>query len=92
MLPLRRFFRKGIKKMLKIPLVWVKPLCMTAVLVGIFAVVSGSWITGLCLLLGAYLLEKSCYCCPVCKKKLDMKAPLFRGARCPGCGAVLREP
>ena len=28
----------------------------------------------LCLLLGAYLLEKSCYRCPHCGKKLDMKS------------------
>lgn len=47
---------------------------------GIFAVAAGSWITGLCLLLGAYLLEKSCYRCPHCGKKLDMKYPLFKAA------------
>ena len=45
----------------RIPLQYVKPVCIAAVLVGIFAVAAGSWITGLCLLLGAYLLEKSCY-------------------------------
>ena len=57
----------------RIPLQYVKPVCIAAVLVGIFAVAAGSWITGLCLLLGAYLLEKSCYRCPHCGKKLDMK-------------------
>lgn len=75
-----------------IPLAWTKPICMIATVTGIFAVVSGSWITGLCLLLGSYLFEKNFYRCPVCKKKLDMKAPLLRGARCPGCGSPLREP
>ena len=50
----------------RIPLQYVKPVCIAAVLVGIFAVAAGSWITGLCLLLGAYLLEKSCYRCPHC--------------------------
>ena len=62
----------------RIPLQYVKPVCIAAVLVGIFAVAAGSWITGLCLLLGAYLLEKSCYRCPHCGKKLDMKYPLFK--------------
>ena len=48
-------------KLLKInlPLPAVKAVCMAAVLIGIFAVVAGSWITGLCLLVGAYLLERS---------------------------------
>ena len=75
----------------KIPLVYVKPVCAAAVLLGIFGLAAGRWITGLCFLLGSYLLEKSCYLCPACGKKLDMKYPLFRGAVCPGCGAVLRE-
>ena len=56
----------------RIPLQYVKPVCIAAVLVGIFAVAAGSWITGLCLLLGAYLLEKSCYRCPHCGKNLDI--------------------
>lgn len=79
-------------KLLKIdiPLPAVKAICMVAVLIGIFAVVAGSWITGLCLLLGAYLFERSKYRCPECGKKLDMKAPTFPGCRCPGCGAELR--
>lgn len=33
----------------RIPLQYVKPVCIAAVLVGIFAVAAGSWITGLCL-------------------------------------------
>jgi len=75
---------------LNLPLPAVKIICMVAVLVGIFALVAGSWITGLCLLLGAYLFEKNLYRCPECGKKLDMKAPTFPGCRCPGCGAELR--
>ena len=74
----------------KLDLRWVKPVCVGAVLVGVFALAAGSWITGLCLLLGSYLLEKSQYRCPHCGKKLDMKAPLFRGNCCPACGGVLR--
>ena len=73
------------------PLGYVKPVCMAAVLCGIFFLVSGSWIAGLCMLLGSYLFEKSMYRCPHCGKRLDMKAPLFRGSRCPGCAGVLRQ-
>lgn len=76
---------------IKIPLACVKPVCAAAVLAGIFGLVAGRWITGLCFLLGSFLLERSCYLCPVCGKKLDMKYPLFRGTVCPACGAVLRE-
>lgn len=79
---------KAIK--IKLPLPAVKGICVAAVLTGIFAVVAGSWITGLCLLLGAYLFEKNLYCCPTCGKKLDMKAPVFPGSHCPKCGAELR--
>ena len=63
---------------------------MLAALTGIFALASGSWITALCLLLGAYLFEKNLYRCQVCGKKLDMKAPVFPGSHFPGCGAELR--
>ena len=41
----------------RIPLQYVKPVCIAAVLVGIFAVAAGSWITGLCLLLGIPMEE-----------------------------------
>ena len=71
----------------RIPLQYVKPVCIAAVLVGIFAVAAGSWITGLCLLLGAYLLEKSCYRCPHCGKHLGRE----RGNTCPHCGRSLTE-
>ena len=37
-----------------------------------------------------YLLEKSCYRCPHCGNKLDMKYPLFKGSCCPACKAELR--
>ena len=75
----------------RVPLPLVKPICIAAVLIGIFAVTAGSWITGLCLLLGAYLLEKNCYRCPHCGKKLDMKYPLFKGSYCPACKVELRS-
>ena len=69
----------------------VKPGCIAAVFFGIFFLASGRWAAALCMLLGSYLFEKSMYRCPACGKKLDMKYPLPRGARCPFCGAVLRE-
>ena len=75
-----------------VPLRYVKPACIAAVLIGVFAVAAGSWITGLCLLLGAYILEKSSYHCPACGKKLDMKHPLFPGCCCPACKTQLRPP
>lgn len=81
--------KKWIK--IQIPLRYVKRICVGAVFVGLLFVVSGMWAAGLCMLLGAYILEKSQYCCPVCGKKLDMKYPLFRGACCPFCRAKLRE-
>ena len=52
----------------RIPLQYVKPVCIAAVLVGIFAVAAGSWITGLCLLLGAYLLRKAATAAPTAAK------------------------
>lgn len=75
----------------KIPLRYVKVICIASALGGIVGLAAGRWITGLCLLLGSYLLEKSRYRCPVCGKRLDMKYPLLRGAVCPVCGAELRE-
>lgn len=72
-------------------LAMVKPVCIGAVFLGIFFFAAGRWAAALCMLLGSYLLEKSMYRCPACKKKLDMKYPLPKGARCPFCGAVLRE-
>lgn len=41
------------KLTIRVPLHLVKPTCIAAVLVGIFAVTAGSWITGLCLLPGS---------------------------------------
>lgn len=81
--------RKWIK--VSIPLIYVKPLCMAAVIAGIFFLVAGSWVAGLCMLLGAYILEKHNYCCPECGRKLDMKHPLMKEARCPFCKGSLRE-
>ena len=78
------------KFVVQIPLTWVKPICITAALCGVVGLAAGSWITGLCLLLGSYLLEKSCYRCPHCGKKLDMKYPLFKGSCCPACRVELR--
>lgn len=75
----------------EIPLPWVKRICIAAVFMGLIFIVSGIWIAGLCMLLGAYILEKSRYCCPKCGKKLDMKYPLMHGACCPACRAKLRD-
>ena len=71
---------------IKISLAMVKPICIGAVLLGIFF-----FAAALCMLLGSYLFEKSMYRCPACGKKLDMKYPLMKGARCPFCGHILRE-
>lgn len=75
----------------RIPLRVVKPVCIVAAIGGIVALAAGSWITGLCLVLGSYLMEKNTYRCPTCGKGLDMKRPLFHGSCCPFCGAKLRE-
>lgn len=81
------------KRLLKVtvPLRLVKPVCMAAVLLGIVFLVAGSWIAGLCMILGAYILEKSAYRCPVCRRNLDMKRPLMKGGKCPFCKAELRK-
>lgn len=73
----------------KLPLKAVKPVCAAAVVTGLFFVVAGSWAAGLCMLLGAWILEKNLYRCPLCRHPLDMKRPLFRGARCPSCSGEL---
>lgn len=75
----------------KLPLNLVKPICMAATLLGAFFLVSGSWVAGLCMLLGSYLMEKSLYCCHHCGKKLDMKHPFSRSARCPFCKEALQN-
>lgn len=76
---------------IQMPLLWVKGICMAAVLMGILFLVSGIWVSGLCMLLGAYILEKSQYCCPKCGKRLDMKHPLRKDACCPFCREPLRR-
>lgn len=68
-----------------IPLQVVKLVCMAAVIAGIFFFVAGSWIGGLCLLLGAYIFERSRYRCPHCNFKLDMKHPVLKSSHCPAC-------
>lgn len=68
-----------------IPLRAVKLICMAAVITGIFLFVAGSWIGGLCLLLGAYIFERSRYRCPHCGFKLDMKHPVLKSSCCPAC-------
>lgn len=74
-----------------IPLRLVKPVCIAAMLVGIVFLASGSWIAGLCMLLGSYILEKSTYRCPGCGRNLDMKRPLMKGGKCPFCKTELRK-
>lgn len=80
---------KGKWMRVNIPLACVKPVCILAVIAGIFFFAAGSWIAGLCMLLGAYILEKHNYCCPVCGQKLDMKYPLSKESWCPFCGEKL---
>lgn len=81
------------RKLLKVtvPLRLVKPVCIAAMLVGIAFLASGSWIAGLCMMLGSYILEKSGYRCPGCGRNLDMKRPLMKGGKCPFCKAELRK-
>lgn len=69
----------------KIPLTYVKPICIAAALAGILFLAAGLWLAGLCMLLGSYILEKSSYRCPHCGRKLDMKYPLPKGSCCPFC-------
>lgn len=73
-----------------IPLHYVKPVCVMGVMTGVFFLAAGLWIAGLCMLLGSYILEKNAYCCPGCRRRLDMKRPLLKGSRCPFCGEGLR--
>lgn len=75
---------------IRLSLAYVKPVCVVATLLGIVGLVSGNLITGLCFLLGAYIFEKNMYRCPGCKRTLNMKLPLHKGAHCPDCGASLR--
>ncbi|MEG1575586.1 MAG: hypothetical protein RR366_02160, partial [Clostridium sp.] len=65
---------------IKIPLQYVKPICIVSALVGVFFLASGNWAAGLCMLLGSYVFEKSMYRCPKCGEKLDMKYPLMPGS------------
>jgi uncharacterized paraquat-inducible protein A len=72
-----------------IPLSLVKMICVIAVPIGLFLVVAGQWISGLCVLMGAYILEKSRYRCPHCQYKLNMKQPILKSSYCPSCGKPL---
>lgn len=75
----------------KLPLRYIKPFCMVAVLAGIFLLCLGNWVAGLCMLVGANFFERNLYCCPCCGRRLDMKAPLFKDSRCPFCLGSLRK-
>ena len=75
----------------KIPLKYVKPICIAAALAGILFLAAGLWLAGLCMLLGSYILEKSSYRCPHCGRKLDLKDPLPKGSCCPFCRGGLRK-
>jgi len=76
---------------IRIPLKYVKPFCISAVLFGLFFIVSGNWVVGLCMLLGSCLFEKNMYHCAKCGCKLDMKMPLFKSSRCPQCMELLEK-
>ncbi len=67
----------------------VKVISIVGTLGGVFFLVAGKWIGAVCMLLGSYQFEKNLYRCPHCGIRLNMKAPLFRGARCPACQQVL---
>lgn len=68
----------------RIPLQYVKPVCIAAVLVGIFAVAAGSWITGLCLLLGAYPAGEKLLPLPPLRQKAGYEVPAVQGQLLPG--------
>lgn len=76
---------------IKIPLKYIKPICVSSALFGVVFLAAGSWAAGLCMLLGSYLFEKNMYRCPGCGKNLDMKYPLKKKARCPFCNEILRQ-
>ena len=69
----------------------VKAICIAGTLGGVLFLVTGKWIGALCMLLGSYQFEKNLYRCPHCGQRLNMKAPLYRDARCPGCQQVLNQ-
>ena len=46
----------------RIPLKYLKPVCILAVLAGIFFLASGLWLAGLCMLLGSYCLLYTSRC------------------------------
>ena len=72
----------------RIPLQYVKPVCIAAVLVGIFAVAAGSWITGLCLLPLPPLRQKAGYEVPAVQGQL---LPGLQGRAAPGSRKKRRE-
>lgn len=69
----------------------VKAISIVGTLCGIFFLVTGKWIGALCMLLGSYQFEKNLFRCPHCGKRLNMKMPLFRDARCPSCQQVMNQ-
>ncbi|MEG0853259.1 MAG: hypothetical protein RSF82_05265 [Angelakisella sp.] len=73
----------------RIPVRYVKPLCIAAVLLGVYFTVSGNMIAGLCMLLGSFTLERSAYRCPTCGGRLTVKVPLTGTACCPQCHTKL---
>lgn len=75
----------------KPPLPVVKAVCVGAVLIGLFFVVSGRWAVALCMLLGSYLLEKNLYRCPACGEKLNMNRLMPHPFHCPRCLTKLRD-
>jgi hypothetical protein len=76
---------------LRIPLLTVKIICIIAVLFGVFSFAAGNWVSAVCCLIGAYVLERSRYRCPSCSFKLDMKHPVFKSSVCPACKSPLRR-
>lgn len=79
------------EKLIRLSLPVVKLVCVCGTLAGLFFLLAGSWTSGLCMLLGAYFLERNLYRCPHCRHRLDLKKQVSPLDRCPGCGSGLRR-
>jgi len=67
----------------------VKIIFMSAVLIAIVFLAIGNWFVVVCMMVGAFLMEKNIYRCPNCDHKLNMKVSLRAFPLCPACGTNL---